>query len=157
MNLTAREVSGADTVPLRRDILRAGSPLAVFPGDHDAFHLGVYDGLALVGCGNIRLDPAPWAPDVPAWRIRGMATATSHRGQGVGTLVLEGLLARCRSAPPLPGEVVLWCNARTPAQPFYERAGFLTRGQSWVDPEIGPHIVMWRSVGGVTTGAGTHC
>jgi len=157
VSLVLREVNAHDTAPLRRDVLRAGSPVAVFPDDHDAFHLGVYDGHVLVGSGNVRLDPAPWEPDVPAWRIRGMATATSHRGQGVGTLVLDGLLTHCRTTSAAPGEVVLWCNARTPARPFYERAGFVTRGEPWVDSAIGPHVVMWRSVGGVTTGAGAHC
>ncbi len=146
MRLVVREVSAIDTKPLRRDILRAGSPAAVFPDDHHAVHLGVYDGLALVGCGNVRPDPAPWEPAVTGWRIRGMATATSHRGQGVGTLVLEGLLAHCRSTSPVPGDVVVWCNARTPAQRFYEKAGFVTRGEPWVDPEIGPHVVMWTTV-----------
>ncbi len=29
---------------------------------------------------------------------------------------------------------------------FYERSGFATRGKSWVDPEIGPHVAMWREV-----------
>jgi len=28
----------------------------------------------------------------------------------------------------------------------YERAGFVTRGEPWDDPEIGPHVAMWRTV-----------
>jgi predicted GNAT family N-acyltransferase len=41
----------------------------------------------------------------------------------------------------------VWCHARTPAQPFYKRAGFAAHGDEWVDPEIGPHVAMWLEVG----------
>ena len=36
------------------------------------------------------------------------------------------------------------CGAtpRTPAQPFYERAGLRAWGEPWDDPAIGPHVVM---------------
>jgi GNAT superfamily N-acetyltransferase len=134
-----REVQPADTVELRRQVLRGGRPVAL-PGDTDpAFHLGVYENGLLLGTGNVRVDPAPWDPDRPAWRLRGMATAPEHRGRGVGALVLQGLIRHARAQ----GGGVLWCNARTPAQGFYERAGLVTRGDPWVDPEIGPHVVMW--------------
>lgn len=135
-----REVAAAQTTELRRQVLRAGRPVEL-PGDGDpAFHVGVYDGGVLLGTGNVRVDPAPWAPGGPAWRIRGMATAPGHRGRGVGTLVLQALMEHARAE----GGGVLWLNARTPAQAFYERAGLVTRGEPWVDPEIGPHVVMWR-------------
>ena len=134
-----REVQPADTVELRRQVLRGGRPVAL-PGDADpAFHLGVYENGLLLGTGNVRVDPAPWDPDRPAWRLRGMATAPEHRGRGVGALVLEGLIRHARAQ----GGGVLWCNARTPAQAFYARAGLVTRGDPWEDPEIGPHVVMW--------------
>ena len=68
-----------------------------------------------------------------------MATDPAHRGRGAGALVLEALVAHAASAGG-----VLWCNARTPAVPFYEHAGLVTRGPEWLDPEIGPHVVMWR-------------
>jgi ribosomal protein S18 acetylase RimI-like enzyme len=68
-----------------------------------------------------------------------MATADDQRSRGVGRLVLDGLLAHCRSH----GGGVFWCNARTPAQAFYERAGLQVIGEPWVDPEIGPHCRMW--------------
>jgi len=44
------------------------------------------------------------------------------------------------------GGGLLWCNARSPAVAFYRRAGFETRGDEWVDPEIGPHVAMERAV-----------
>lgn len=142
-----RTVTAADTADLRREVLRGGRPVAL-PGDSEqAFHLGAYDGTTLVGTGNVRREPAPWATDPqeaagPAWRIRGMATAPAYRSRGVGTLVLEGLLAHVRA----DGGGLVWFNARTPAQRFYERAGFVTRGEPWEDPEIGPHVSMWAQI-----------
>jgi GNAT superfamily N-acetyltransferase len=133
-----REVTAAETAGLRRQVLRGGSP-APLPGDDDpALHVGVFEDGVLIATGNVRHDPAPWAPDVPAWRLRGMATDPAHRSRGAGALVLQALIDHARKEP-----AVLWCNARTPAQAFYERAGLQTRGEPWEDPEIGPHVVMW--------------
>jgi hypothetical protein len=36
----------------------------------------------------------------------------------------------------------VWCNARTPARGFYERAGFAVEGEEFELPEIGPHVLM---------------
>lgn len=135
-----RPVSAPETADLRRAVLRGGRPVPLPGDDEPAFHVGAFAGDVLVGTGNVRRESAPWSPGEPAWRLRGMATDPAHRGRGVGALVLEALLAHCRAE----GGGLLWCHARTPAQRFYERAGLQTRGEPWVDPEIGPHVVMWR-------------
>ena len=142
-----RAVRATDTEALRRAVLRPGDPRPL-PGDTDpsAVHLGLYDGDALLACGNVRPDQAPFPTDGPAWRLRGMATAPDRRGQGLGAQVLTGLLEHAAAA----GAEVVWCNARTPARTFYERAGLQVWGQEWVDPEIGPHVVMWRRVSRVS-------
>jgi GNAT superfamily N-acetyltransferase len=136
-----RRVTAADTADLRRLVLRGGRPVAL-PGDDDpaAVHVGAFEGDALLATGNVRREPAPWAPHEPAWRLRGMATAAERRGQGLGRLVLDALVEHCRSH----GGGELWCNARTPARSFYLRAGFAEVGEEWVDPEIGPHVRMRR-------------
>ena len=137
--LTVREVTAAETADLRRAVLRAGRPVALPGDDQPAFHLGVYQAQHLLGTGNVRPEPAPWDLTSAGWRLRGMATADGQRGAGVGRLVLDGLLDHCRRH----GGGLLWCNARTPAQRFYERAGLQVIGEPWVDPEIGPHRRMW--------------
>ncbi len=48
------------------------------------------------------------------------------------------------------GGGMLWCNARLPALPLYRRAGFAEAGEPWDDPELGPHVVMWRAVAPLT-------
>lgn len=140
--MIVREVTAADTADLRRAVLRGGRPVALPGDDQPAFHLGVYEESALLGTGNVRTEPAPWDPTRPGWRLRGMATADGQRGRGVGRLVLEGLMEHCRRH----GGGVFWCNARTPAQRFYERAGLQVIGEPWVDPEIGPHVRMWTQL-----------
>jgi GNAT superfamily N-acetyltransferase len=137
-----REVTAAQTAELRRKVLRGGRPVEL-EGDSDpAFHVGVYDGELLLGTGNVRVDPVPWDAGRAAWRVRGMATEPAARGRGVGAMVLAALMAHARAH----GGGVLWCNARRPAQAFYERAGLVARGDPWVDPEIGPHVVMWTAL-----------
>jgi GNAT superfamily N-acetyltransferase len=143
MTFEVRRVGADDTGALRRDVLRGGRPVAL-PGDDDptVVHVGVYDGELLVGTGNVRRDPAPWAPAVPAWRLRGMATLPGRRGEGIGSLVLEALVGHCRAE----GGGELWCNARVPARSFYLRAGFTEVGEEWEEPEIGPHVRMRLSL-----------
>jgi GNAT superfamily N-acetyltransferase len=86
------------------------------------------------------LDPAPVAGT--SWRLRGMATRAELRGQGIGSAVLERAIAHVAEH----GGGLLWCNARIPALSLYLRAGFREAGDPWEDPEIGPHVVMWRAV-----------
>jgi GNAT superfamily N-acetyltransferase len=100
-------------------------------------------------------EPPPWLaeearvatmPDTHAgtarwWRIRGMATAEGHRGQGLGGVVLDQLLSVVADQGGL-----VWCNARVPAVPFYLRAGFLAAGEVFELPLIGAHQAMWRGV-----------
>jgi predicted GNAT family N-acyltransferase len=71
-----------------------------------------------------------------------MATTEELRGQGIGGRLLDVVLAHVAAH----GGGLLWCNARVTALPLYERAGFATRGEPWIDPDIGPHVAMWRRV-----------
>jgi predicted GNAT family N-acyltransferase len=84
-----------------------------------------------------------YAPaSTPMWRLRGMATREDVRHGGIGS----ELLARAIQHVADHGGGLLWCNARVPATNLYRRAGFVEHGDSWEDPDIGPHVVMWRLV-----------
>ena len=72
-----------------------------------------------------------------------MATAEDKRGQGIGTAVLRAVLAYVARH----GGGLLWCNARVSARSFYERAGFVSRGDVWDEPDLGPHVKMELQVG----------
>jgi ribosomal protein S18 acetylase RimI-like enzyme len=84
--------------------------------------------------------------DTRAWRVRGMAVRADCRGSGLGTRVLEALLAHVRSR----GGGLVWCTARLPAMSLYERAGFRSLGSPVDVPGLGAHQVMFVTVAGDT-------
>lgn len=145
--VAVRRVDAAATADLRRRVLRPGGP-AVLPGDEGrgVVWFGVVLGGRVASTGNVRPEPAP--PPLPggdgAWRLRGMATEPALRGSGLGAAVLAAAVAYVRSE----GAEVLWFNARTPARAFYERGGCSVVGEQWEDPDLGPHVLMWRDLRG---------
>jgi ribosomal protein S18 acetylase RimI-like enzyme len=71
-----------------------------------------------------------------------MATADGFRRQGIGRAVLAAALAHVADH----GGGLLWCTARLGAVEFYRQAGFVTRGESWDEPNLGPHVAMSRTM-----------
>jgi predicted GNAT family N-acyltransferase len=80
--------------------------------------------------------------DAPSYRLRAVATAPAHRRQGLAKAVLADAVARIGEL----GGGFVWCNARLGAKDFYSDAGFVAVGPVFEEPEIGPHVVMWRRV-----------
>lgn len=150
---TVARVPVETTLALRQAVLRPNQTLeqVALPGDDDpttAAFAAVDAGGEVLSVARVTLEAAPFPTDelgpadMPAWRLRGMATRPDARNQGIGSAVLQAAIAHVsRDAAGL-----LWCNARVPAAGLYRRAGFTTYGEEWVDPVIGPHIVMWRLV-----------
>jgi GNAT superfamily N-acetyltransferase len=137
--LSVREIPIAETRPLRQAILRPHQDLQELAAHEppDAFAVGVFDGDRLVSVGFVAPEGDPGE-----WRIRGMATEPDIRGRGAGGAVLDALLAHaCKQ-----GGTRAWCNARTPARPFYERSGFTIASDEFELPQIGPHFVMQRNI-----------
>ncbi|GAB2980416.1 GNAT family N-acetyltransferase [Nocardioides montaniterrae] len=145
---SVEQVDPRATVWLRRKVLRPNQQPAEIAAETDVpgmFAIGAFVERALVCCVVAHPDAFPAEPETepetdPAWRLRGMATDPQHRGQGHGAAVLERMLEELR----LRDAAIVWCNARTPARTLYARAGFEVVGAEWVDPEIGPHVRMWR-------------
>jgi hypothetical protein len=97
----------------------------------------------IVGVARITPEPPPFdAARERSWRLRGMATSPEVRNMGVGSGVLHGLVAHISGI----GGGILWCNARVGARGLYERGGLQPWGDVWDEPQIGPHIVMWRNI-----------
>jgi GNAT superfamily N-acetyltransferase len=146
--VTVARVAPDVTYPLRHRVLRAGQPASSvhLTADDDAATAAFAARTAageVVGTAIVTPEPCPWQPDrAGAWRLRGMATDPAWRGTGVGRRVLAGVLDHVRAK----GGALIWCNARTPARRFYERAGFVVHGDEWVDPVIGPHVAMGRDL-----------
>src|SRR5215204_5216271 len=117
-----RRVALEEIVDLRHVMLRHGLPreAAVFPGDEvpTNYHIGAFvDGGKNVGCATFHF--GEWQGE-PAWRLRGMATLNGFQKYGVGRAVLGFAEEMIRLESPVR---LLWCDARTPAVPFYERQG----------------------------------
>jgi GNAT superfamily N-acetyltransferase len=147
--------------PLRQRVLRPHQTLAeqVFDGDDApaAAHFAAYAdrgaGDEPVGIASITPEPFPGAGGARAgdFRVRGMATDPERGGRGTGAG--GALLLACVEHARAAGGARVWCNARTPARGFYERAGFVAEGEEFALPGIGPHFLM-SLVLGVQRGAG---
>lgn len=116
-------------------------------GDPGCVHAAVLDSAGTVlAAGSVRPAAPPQLLGCPAgtpgWRLRGMATQESWRGQGLASAVLHSLAAHVARH----GGGRLWCHARLGAQSFYRRSGFASHGAPWDEPELGPHILMSRDV-----------
>jgi GNAT superfamily N-acetyltransferase len=146
--VTVARVPPEVTHPLRRRVLRPGATpghVRLSADDHPATAAFAATTPAgeVVGTAIVYPEPCPWQPERPgAWRLRGMATDPARRSGGIGARVLGAVLEHVRAQ----GGALVWCNARTPARRFYERAGFAPHGEPWDDPEIGPHVAMWREL-----------
>ncbi|MGA2209668.1 MAG: GNAT family N-acetyltransferase [Acidimicrobiales bacterium] len=154
-HIVVTRVEPERTYRLRRDVLRPQLNVEdmVMFGD-DGSDTGIYGAVIestgeLVGTANVRRDPPPEgllddvAPgtDPQCWRLRGMATRADLRSQGIGRRVLDACVGHVAER----GGGFLWCNARVPAQQFYERAGFHPWGEEFESVGIA-HVVMWRNV-----------
>jgi predicted GNAT family N-acyltransferase len=131
--------------PLRHVVLRAGLPpeAAIFDGDEEptSRHLAAIDGADnIVGCATIVR--RAWNNE-PAWQLRGMAVADSHRGTGVGRLLLQAIETIALTEQ---FSCLFWCNARTPAVGFYRRAGWTSVGDEFIIQTAGPHYRMYKRI-----------
>ena len=149
IDYAVRQVPVERTRALRKSVLRPYLPdddPFVMPDDHlpttVAFGAVTADD-ELIGVARIAPEPPPFDPSAQrSWRLRGMATSPDARNMGVGSAVLAALVAHIADA----GGGILWCNARVSARGLYERGGLQQWGDVWEEPNIGPHIVMWRNI-----------
>jgi GNAT superfamily N-acetyltransferase len=136
------------TYPLRHRVLRSHQPIESLQWDdtdETVAFAALTEDAQVVGTAVVQPAPCPWRPDDPgAWRLRGMATVSELRGHGIGERVLRAAVEHIEAA----GGRLVWCNARTPAISFYERAGFAVEGDRWDDAKIGPHVPMCRVLSG---------
>ena len=146
---TVERVPVERTRPLRKAVLRPYLP------DDDPFALAddklpstvAFGAVAtdgeLIGVVRVAPDPPPFDPaNQRSWRLRGMATSPAARNRGVGSALLRAAVDHIAGA----GGGTLWCNARVSARGLYERGGMRQWGEVWDEPNIGPHIVMFRDI-----------
>ncbi len=138
-----RVVEPEVTLPLRRAVLRPHQTLdEVRAGGDGRPGVAVFDGDRVLACASVRDEPMPGDGRPGDWRLRGMASDPTVRGEGYGAVALEAALDYARQR----GATRVWCNARTGALGFYAKYGFTPVGEEFQLPDAGPHYLMWRRV-----------
>lgn len=140
---TIGRATAQEILDLRHRMLRQGMPLsaAMFDLDDDAhtLHAAARVEGQVIGCATYIVRPLE---EMPARQLRGMAVATEWQKAGVG----RGLLLWLESELSRQSVQLLWCNARRPAVPFYERLGWRTISEQFEIPTAGPHFRMRRDL-----------
>jgi predicted GNAT family N-acyltransferase len=132
-------------LPLRSKVLRAGKPEkeCIFPGDEapTSFHLADLQNEEAVCIATFHLQPHPGFSG-KGYQLRGMATAASARGRGIGNKLLNFAIVYLRG---LQADY-LWCNARQKAYSFYLGQGFEFISEEFEIADIGPHRTMYLKI-----------
>jgi len=140
------EVSAARTLSLRCAVLRPAMvpDEALFSGGmpEGARHFAAIDGKCIVGVCFIVPASAPFDAAKRAWMLRGMAVEPPLQGQGIGGSLVRHVLALAEEEQV----EILWFNARRISVGFYAKLGFHKWGEEFDIPNVGPHLVMFRTL-----------
>lgn len=150
MDIHIRPMTSLEVRPLRLEVLRAGmvNQTVHFDGDDDptTIHLGAFDqDQNNVGVSTWMQRPFPIAEEHKALQLRGMATAVNVQGQGIGALLLVAGQSHGREI----GAHLIWANARDAALNFYNRHGYSTVGEGFIETvtQLPHHKVVKYLVG----------
>jgi predicted GNAT family N-acyltransferase len=102
--------------------------------DATALHLVALEGCGVVGTCRILTGGDPW-------RLGRMAVRADRRSRGIGRRLMDLAHREARAA----GARRISLAAQTPVQGFYERQGYISRGDVFMEAGI-PHIRMDRAL-----------
>jgi len=150
LDIHVRPMTSLEVRPLRLEVLRAGmvNQTVHFDGDDDptTIHLGAFDqDQNNVGVSTWMQRPFPLAEEHKALQLRGMATAVNVQGKGIGALLLVAGQSHGRES----GAHLIWANARDAALNFYNRHGYSTVGEGFIETvtQLPHHKVVKYLVG----------
>lgn len=140
------EVPTSEVLVLRMAVLRDGTP-SQDPryADDDtegSVNLGIRESGILVACSTWLPRPWPLDQSAPATQLRGMAVAKHLQSKGLGNILLQAGITRAKAHE----STYVWARARDRALYFYERNGFETIGDQFIDEASGlaHHLVMLK-------------
>lgn len=138
-------ISAEQTLDLRSRVLRPGQSIEnckyLEDDDITTFHVGVVENNRVICNGTfIQQEHQLFSTTQNPFRLRGMATDPLYQRQGLGRLVIESALHELKNR----NADFLWFNARTSAEIFYQKLGFLTIEDIFEIPTVGPHKVMYK-------------
>lgn len=139
-------INASDTYQIRNQVLRPGKPIdsCHFKNDENeqSFHLGAFIDSQLVSVASFYFEKHKDLAEEYQYRLRGMATLAEHQGKGLSSALLK-------TAFPIIKQnfcQLLWCNARTTAQGFYQKVGFEKIGEEFDIKDVGPHVLMFKTI-----------
>jgi GNAT superfamily N-acetyltransferase len=140
-------ISAEDTLDLRMKILRPGQAreFCMYPEDHlpTTFHLGILENGRVISNGTfIQQKHELFAEEGLTYRLRGMASDSAFQKKGLGKSVLQAAETELKRR----GCSLLWFNARTSAEGFYKKSGYIPIEKVFEITGIGPHKVMYKKL-----------
>ena len=147
MTYTVSEVALTDVMQLRIAVLREGTPATDcnYPEDSypDVVHFGIVHEGTAIATSSWFMKECPEKPGITAMQLKGMAVAGHLQGEGLGALLVEAGIALAIER----GATIAWARARDSALGFYERLGFVSTGDGFMDgPTAMPHHIVVRTL-----------
>ncbi len=146
--ITIVQIRANQTHQLRQQLLRPTQSVKEmdFPGDRDSTtkHFGAVEGTGeLVGIASIFYVQHKHLTDAH-WQLRMMATISRVRRYGVGKALVREIESYCKLQSLAP--CIIWANARIGALEFYQSMGYLSKGDEFELPPIGPHQLIYKHI-----------
>ena len=147
MTYTVTEAALADIMQLRVAVLRKGTPATDcnYPEDDypDVVHFAIIHKGAAIATSSWFMKECPEKPGITAMQLKGMAVADELQGAGLGALLIDAGISLATER----GATIAWARARDSALGFYERRGFASTGDGFIDgPTAMPHHIVVRTL-----------
>lgn len=144
MTYTVTSVALADIMQLRVAVLRKGTPATDcnYPEDDypDVVHFAIFHEGTAIATSSWFMKECPEKPGAAAMQLKGMAVVDELQGAGLGALLIDAGISLARER----GAVITWARARDNAIGFYEKLGFVSTGDGFIDgpTAMAHHIVV---------------
>jgi GNAT superfamily N-acetyltransferase len=144
---TVTEAALADIMQLRVAVLRKGTPATDcnYPEDDypDVVHFAIIHKGVAIATSSWFMKECPEKPGITAMQLKGMAVADELQGAGLGALLIDAGISLATER----GATIAWARARDSALGFYERLGFVSTGDGFIDgPTAMPHHIVVRTL-----------
>ena len=147
MTYVVSQATLADIMQLRVAVLRKGTPATDcnYPEDSfpDVVHFAIIHEGTAVATSTWFMKECPEKPGITAMQLKGMAVADHLQGEGLGALLIDAGIELSMKR----GAILTWARARDSALGFYERLGFVSTGDGFIDgPTAMPHHFVVRAL-----------
>jgi predicted GNAT family N-acyltransferase len=135
-------------VALRKATLHPNGPWELvhysFDSFEDSFHLAIFDHNSdkVIACGTLLMEDESEEHSSTVARIRGMAVDGAFQGQGLGGVILDGIIEESHKRRVEK----IWCNARSKILDFYIRKGFVSLGSEFITAGGVPHYKLVKTI-----------